>query len=81
MPTSKAEQSEGSWLDTATADNATLTSMLDELRTDLITKSESVDVRFESKVAAIDSKLDGIQTTVTNHKQRISDLESGLNQL
>ena len=71
----KAEQA-----DTA-IDNATLANMLAELRADLLTKPDSLAVRFENKLAAIDTKLDGIQSTVTDHEQRISDLESGLNQL
>ena len=62
-------------------DNATLASMLAELRADLLTKPDSLSVRFENKLTTIDARLDGIQTTVTNHEQRISDLESGLTQL
>lgn len=62
-------------------DNATLANMLAELRADLLTKPDSLSVRFENKLAAIDAKLDGVQTTVINHEQRFSDLESGLNQL
>ena len=67
--------------DSASTDNATLASMLAELRADLLTKPDLLSVRFENKLAAIDTKLDGIQTTVTDHEQRISDLESELNQL
>lgn len=62
-------------------DNATLANMLAELRADLLTKPDSLSVRFKNKLATIDAKLDGVQTTVTNHEQHISDLESGLNQL
>lgn len=62
-------------------DNSTLASMLAELRADLLTNPDSLSVRFENKLAAISSKLDGIQSTVHNHEQRISDVESGLNQL
>ena len=47
----------------------------------MLTKPDLQSVRFENKLAAIDTKLDGIQTTLTDHEQRISDLESGLNQL
>lgn len=63
------------------ADNATLANMLAELRADLLTKPDSLSVRFENKLASIDSKLDGLQITINDHEQRISDLESGLNQL
>lgn len=62
-------------------DNATLASMLAELRADLLTKPDSLSARFENKLASIDSKLDGLQTTINDHEQRISDLESGMNQL
>lgn len=79
--TKKPEQSEAYPVGTANIDNATLASMLAELRADLISKPDLLVVRFESKLAVIDCKLDGIQNTVPNHEQRISDLESGLNQL
>lgn len=62
-------------------DNDTLASMLAELRADLLTNPDSLSVRFENKLIAIDTKLDGIQSTVNNHEQRIRDVESGLNQL
>lgn len=52
-------------------DNATLASMLADLRADLLTEPDSLSVRFENKLAAIDTKLDGIQSTVNNHEQRI----------
>ena len=77
-PSKKSEQAAPA--DTA-IDNATLANMLVELRADLLTKPDSLAVRFENKLATIDTKLDGIQSTVTNHEQRISDLESGLNHL
>lgn len=61
--------------------NATLASMLADLRADLLTEPDSLSVRVENKLAAIDTKLDGIQSTVNNHEQRICDVESALNQL
>lgn len=62
-------------------DKATLANMLAELRADLLTKPDSLSARFENKLVVIDAKLDGVQTTIANHEQRISDLESGLNQM
>ena len=59
--------------------------MLAELRADSLRKPDSLSVKFEkhkqNKLAAIDTQLDGIQTRMTDHEQRISDLDSGLNQL
>ena len=73
-PSKKSEQAAAA--DTA-IDNATLANMLAELRADLLSKPDSLAVRFENNLRAIDTKLDGIQSMVTDHEQRISDLESG----
>lgn len=51
------------------------------LQVDLWTSPDSLAIRFENKFVAIESKLDRIQTTVTDHEQHISDLESGFYQL
>lgn len=65
----------------AAVDNATLASMLHSLKADLLTNPDSLSARFENKLGAIETKLDGIQSTVNNHEQRISDVEYGLNDL
>lgn len=52
-----------------------------ELRQDLLTGPNLLAVQFENKVGVIDSKLDRMQTMVTDHEQRISALESGTDQL
>lgn len=77
-PSRKPEQSDGS---SASIDNATLVNMLMELRAVLLTGPNLLELRFKNKLAAIDSKLDGMWTMVTNHKQHISALESGVDQL
>ena len=41
-------------------DGATLANKLAQLRADLLTKLDSLAVRFENKLAAIDTKLSGI---------------------
>lgn len=66
--------------DTAT-DNAPLASILAELRADLLTKPDSLSIRFKNKVASTNLNLDSLQITINDHEQRVSDLESGLNQL
>lgn len=54
--------------------------MLAELRADLLTKPNSLSVRFENKVASTNLKLT-LQITINDHEQRVSNLESGLNQI
>lgn len=76
----KPEQSDVSSASINNATSANMLAML-ELREDLLTGPNLLAVQFENKVTVIDSKLDRMQTMVTDHEQRISALESGTDQL
>ena len=60
-------------------DDATLANILALLREDVLTGPDSLTIRYENKLAAINSNLNRIQNMATDNERYISDLEWGMN--